>query len=195
MAYSDLIRRGDAIAAMRAIKDDILANPPTWHPAQGAADCASAIAALPAAPMGVKVKPLEWSEESGEEGYKSIGASNPIGGRDAYRIFILGEGFLTTHLIYGEGHVNLGKFTTMEDAQTAAQAVYEACILAAITPQPAPTLRDALELPEIRALVDALKRDEAFYQMGLLDAPKGEYEKVATLRQSALAALQTEGGV
>jgi hypothetical protein len=70
----------------------------------------------------------------------------------------------------------------------------QAFIGEAIALPAAPTLADALELPEIKALVEALKRDEAFYQMGLLYAPKGEYEKVATLRQSALAALQTEGG-
>jgi hypothetical protein len=104
--------------------------------------------ALPAAPMGVKVKPLEWKECHQELRRKGqdFSARSPV---RLYPISIHkrhdGWWLSTTQRIY----------LSIDAAQYAAFEVERDTILAALTPQPAPMLGDALELPEIRALVKA----------------------------------------
>ena len=50
-------------------------------------------------------------------------------------------------------------------------------------------LQQALAMPEIKALVEALKLAEELYQLGLVFAPSGLADKVVSARQSALAAV------
>jgi hypothetical protein len=57
------------------------------------------------------------------------------------------------------------------------------------TPTPAELLEQALAMPEIKALVKALKLAEELYQLGLVFAPSGLADKVVSARQSALAAV------
>jgi hypothetical protein len=49
-----------------------------------------------------------------------------------------------------------------------------------------PTLSAAMELPEVRALVEALRLAEELYQVGLLYAPIDLISRVASTRRAAL---------
>jgi len=108
-------------------------------------------AALPAAPMGVKVKPLEWRESPDGNSKKGevFSARSPV---RLYPIAI--------HKMHGGWWLatNQKTYPRLEAAQAAAFEIERDTILAALTPSPAPTLGDALELPEVQALKAALHR-------------------------------------
>ena len=124
-----------------------------------------AITALPAAPMGVKPLEIEnavWSA-------MLWAADNNVGFNAALEYDPLGNSYAQI------------------ECRSAARR-----ILAALTPQPAPTLADALELPEIKALVEA-----AFYE-GFAEGMDGGWDEGdhadAWKKSAALTALQTKGG-
>jgi hypothetical protein len=104
------------------------------------------IAALPAAPMGVKVKPLEWEPIGNDPQNYRWQAKKPFG--SAYYIHKNDDGLFSW--VAGSD-----EYGPLEVAQAAAQADYEARILAALTPQPAPTLGDAAYAAGYRAGVEA----------------------------------------
>lgn len=50
-----------------------------------------------------------------------------------------------------------------------------------------PTLKQAMELPEVKALIEALELAEEYWQLGALNAPLGMIQNVARTRQTAIA--------
>jgi hypothetical protein len=141
--------------------------------------------AIPAAPMGVKVKPLEWARSKVFKSYVS---------QEGYTVQQEYDANGTRSWAMGRDGVLICDYASYEEALAAAQADYEARILAALTPQPAPTLRDALELPEIRALVDAARPfSQVTIRNGVSGAGQIGRTDVTNIR-AALEALQTEGG-
>lgn len=131
---TDLISREAAIAACDALvhlKNQRHGYKTAW----GAMDCREAIRALPAQAPAVKVKPLvwevtDWSSGDGVKGENDCGwAAGTTLNSWGYSIDWLG----------GEFEVDLdgkakSRHPTLEAAKAAAQADYEARILAAIEP-------------------------------------------------------------
>jgi hypothetical protein len=149
------------------------------------------VMALPAAPMGdaasvgVKVKPLVWRD--GEVAGRYYNAATILG--DAYLLRV--TELDSPRWCFG----HMGQWynaDSVEDAKAAAQANYEARILSALTPSPASTLGDALELPEIKALVEAATNlRKNIDQASLVRNPSGI--KLRADFDAALAALQKGG--
>lgn len=111
--------------------------------------------ALPAVTPAVKVKPLVWD----------FHPVNPQTGFLPYDIAPgIGGSYLIEHCRGNGGEfdmwlpnqVNGTRFDTREAAKAAAQADYEARVLSALDVTPAPSLAEALELPEVKALVEAV---------------------------------------
>ena len=99
----------------------------------------------PAQPVAVKVKPLVWFEV-----YRAR-----VGGKytaDGYTIMWIEGVWLLSFA--GESR-SAWRFTDLDAAKAAAQADYEARIMAALDVQPL-TVQDAARLPEIVALIDAV---------------------------------------
>ena len=126
--------------------------------------------AIPAAPMGVKPLEIEnavWSA-------MLWAADNNVGFNAALEYDPLGNSYAQI------------------ECRSAARR-----ILAALTPQPAPTLSDAVELPEVRALIEALK--DAASDLEYVRYHYGElhgvgFDRVRDASDAALAALKTKGG-
>ena len=138
MRDDDLIKRVDV---MFCFDDDM-----TIHQAR------KSIAALPAAPaqpVAVTVKPLVWSDCE-IENWDVFECLTILGrykvqkfvDRD-YALLVLPNGSITRH-------------QTIDAAKAAAQADYEARIMAALNVQPI-TVHDAAKVPEIAALINASK--------------------------------------
>jgi Lar family restriction alleviation protein len=116
--------------------------------------------ALPAAPMGVKVKPLGWKEchEELRRKGQDFSARSPV---RFYPISIHKKNdgwWLST---------DQKTYPSLEAAQAAAFEIERDMVLAALAPSPAPALGDAS--PEVRALVDAgsaLAEQAAHVRMG-----------------------------
>jgi hypothetical protein len=126
--------------------------------------------AIPAAPIGVKPLEIEnavWSA-------MLWAADNNVGFNAALEYDPLGNSYAQI------------------ECRSAARR-----ILAALTPQPAPTLADAVELPEVRALIEALKDaasglEYVRYHYGELHGVG--FDRVRDASDAALAALKTKGG-
>jgi hypothetical protein len=119
----DLIRRGDVVRVITHCEDHDL----------GGGWMLTDIAALPAAKPVVKVKPLVW-----EHLRNSYRAPAPLFGH--IRVESYSTDYWTVHWSV-PGYTDLliqGSFDTPEAAKAAAQADYEARILAALDVQPAP---------------------------------------------------------
>jgi len=114
MSDNDLIRRGDALQ----ILDDLSQVDGCFG------DAHEAIAALPAVTVGVR--PLVWRDD-GTNGHETDHAFG------FYEVYPSPEGDMLSR----DG-VDSGVFPTLEAAKAAAQADYEARILAALDLRPAP---------------------------------------------------------
>jgi hypothetical protein len=128
-----------------------------------------AIAAIPAAPMGVKVKPLVFTEFR-EGGCRGV----PY----PFSYFITQSEKRGQFICLHDGTWH----DTLDQAQAHAQTAYQ---LAALTPQPAPTLADALELPETKALVEAVKTYRAAIYS--FDGGGGFGNKLTALKNTEIA--------
>lgn len=181
---NDLIRRGDAMAACDA-------NPKFVSAAkQAIADLPAApqtggwggVTALPATPMGVKVKPLEWKEchEELRRKGQDFSARSPV---RFYPISIHKKNdgwWLST---------DQKTYPSLEAAQAAAFEIERDMVLAALAPSPAPTLGDALELLESH--VESMDQ-ETFLQFAYaMDRAMEPHDP--KLCAAALAALQKGG--
>jgi hypothetical protein len=120
----DMIDRDAAIAAI----DDAIdlfrksGNVAVYDPRE-------VIRAIPAAPMGVKVKPLEWIKSEILKSYNS---------KEGYTVQEEYDANGTRSWAMGRDGVLISDHDTDKAAKAAAQEDYEAHILAALTPQPAP---------------------------------------------------------
>jgi hypothetical protein len=136
---NDLIRRGDAIAVI----DD-------GGPVGVMRD---AVIALPAAPMKVK-------EQTPAAKWLDRGDSDPHGDRYNCERAALTKGELTddelANGIFMADRYSLDLIVWQTAAKDRIRWLSRA-LTAALTPQPAPTLGDALELPEVQALKIALE--------------------------------------
>jgi hypothetical protein len=140
----EMIRRGDVLAA-------VLASAPNAD-----AYAYSAIAALPAAKLAVKVRPLVWR---GDADFWMAPA--PLFGRIRVEPYGRDGTFTVSWSVpgYSDWFINGAEYPTPEAAKAAAQAHYDARILAALAVQPA---------PDVAALVEALQN-----AMGHIDTPVG----------------------
>jgi hypothetical protein len=204
----DWIRRGDVLAEVKKSSDnarakmakaDSLEDLSAWSAVASHADIVEgAIAALPGAHMGVK--PLEWDAQNM--------ARDTWG--NYYEVTEILDGWKLSHPYLMEDYF----FTTEGEAKAAAKADYKSRILAALTPQPKPspseeqmvqaaydaladrrmggnpTLGDALELPEIKALVE-----QSFFEGFHNGKAAWGTDKMAWEASDTLAALQEKGGV
>jgi hypothetical protein len=147
---NDLIRRGDALNEIKKSSDNARAKMAETHFCDEAMEwsavvshldiVASAIAALPAAPVGVKVKPLEWTTEAGVGGEIFFETKCPI-----------------TNLRY----VALG-----EQDRKAVDAKRSDRVLAALTSSPAPTLEDAMAATGAAKIIQE-RIDDIFREEGV----------------------------
>lgn len=137
---ADLIRRGDALDAVHEADSLEMAQ-------FGGNVIADRIAALPAVTPAVKVNPLVWCDlhKNG-----TVYATR----EDACLFGYAASIRLTDKGCWAYGST---EYRDVEAAKAAAQADYEARILSALDVTPAPTLAEVLELPEVKALVDAAK--------------------------------------
>jgi hypothetical protein len=145
MRADDLITKGDAL---KAIMENAWPEDGTYGPDEKDIEnaeratvevCTEAIAALPAVAPGVRVGPLEW-----EESLKGrwIGTPDSKLGDLAFWIFRHHDGTLKRAAKEGWQF-----YPTLEAAKAAAQADYEARIIAALdTPAPAMELVEALRV-------------------------------------------------
>jgi len=138
MSEHDLIRRGAVAAAIEALRANATDNDPVDAGFRsGITDALSAIATVaasqPADTARVTVKPLVWKNGAG---------------REQVACTIVGTYVVDKH---GWARTSDRNMTQAENPKAAAQADYEARILAAIDVQPDP--RDA----QIAALVEALE--------------------------------------
>jgi hypothetical protein len=142
----------DKRAAINAIDSTFLAATGNGSFDQGTsiayANARLAIVDLPAAKVGVK--PLEWKKSPDGNSRKGevFSARSPVRLHPIAIHKMHGGWWLTT---------DQKTYPSLESAQAAAFEIERDMILAAITPQPAPTLGDALELPEIKALIEAAR--------------------------------------
>lgn len=156
---------------------------------------------LPAAPMGVKVKPLEWD---GDE--SSAYFSCEVGGM-FYELTVVDASEPHIFWVWEAAYSNDGsEFTpigcgSLADATKLANQHNFACVLgsSALTPQPTPTLGGALELPEVQALVDgATHWWEQHRPIGWtleqhIKTPRVNIDPVGHLLANSIAALQKGG--
>lgn len=167
MSDDDLIRRGDALVIAQGMNNG-------WT----AKAIARAIAALPAVTVGVK--PLVWTRPRKlDEGGAAYDAHTTCGQYIATDTgwFLVGRsGWLVA--------------TSLETAKAAAQADYEARILAALEPQPAP---DAAAIREAVAdLADFLDAQHKSHMTGLGRNPADYMSGYSVARDMARDILITE---
>ena len=185
---SDMISRADAIAAIRK---QIGYGDEPWMNGNNSAifACVATIRAMPA--YEVAVKPLEWRRQSvdcevAETAIGSVAVQNESHALNPNRWgwWMVGSDEDDSPTGYEDG---------IETAKAAAQADYEASIRSALTDTPAApvTLAQALEVPEIARLVEALQMISRHKQIGFSGAERPSYE--AEIAIAALAALK--GGV
>lgn len=164
----DMIRRGDALKAL------------DWRDIYGrAANTQTAINAIPS--VQPTVKSLDWVEL---EKYRRGGKYSA----DGYTIRYV-EGFFILDFA-GEGKWKW-RWTDLDAAKAAAQADYEARVMAALDVQPL-TVQDAVKVPEVKALIEKASDDahEVFNE-----SPAECGEAIDYFREHVLAALRaiTEG--
>jgi hypothetical protein len=159
----EMIRRGDALALFKNYTGTDF-----WM---------QQIAALPAAQPGVK--PLVWDD------FEGLGAKAQAWKQANYLItWWKSRGQFEVVASY-PGHqgeaIGAGFYPTLEAAKAAAQADYEARILAALDVQPA---------PDMAALVEALRRiaGDQIYPPGFDRDP--EPSRCAKIARAALAAIE-----
>jgi hypothetical protein len=127
---TDLIRRIDAMQATQVGPSDEWANATKSGYNQAATDIAMNIMKIAAAPVTVRVKPLVWSLEADQD-------SDDYGAWVAHDVNVRVR-YATRHTFAGgwklSGSVPFGQplFPTIEAAKAAAQADYEARVLAAL---------------------------------------------------------------
>lgn len=105
----------------------------------------------------VRVKPLVWRESPSKTWYRALGPLTHYEiGFDEYA-----ENWQMTTLNKLERQWpwehTITRHASLDDAKAVAQADHERRILAALEPAPAPTLAEALKVPEVKALVEAAK--------------------------------------
>ena len=138
----------------------------------------------------VRVKPLVWSDRFGpnsECSYDHITADSALG---LYRVEWKGwKDFDPPTVCCGGAFI--GCYNTIQSAKAAAQADYEARILAAIEPQPDP--RDEVIARLVDALCEAMIVPEAWYISGFpnisVDAID-QTKRAVPLARTALAAAK-----
>lgn len=108
------------------------------------------VTALPATPMGVKVKPLEWCSYTANAGWLFY-LWYPQSKFNKSQLVVRAVRFQDHEYDVQQDVVIIGYYDDFSGAKLAAQADYEARMLAALTPSPTPTLGDALELLPIAA--------------------------------------------
>lgn len=166
MSNNDLIRRGDALALPHRLSSSCDAH-------DGYFISADAIRALPAVSVGVK--PLEWVEnpDASEGGMLGGGVTNSV-------YYATSDGWSFHRNMFWR------KADTLEAAKAAAQADYDARILAALTPAPA---------VDVKGLVEAAKEMfSAFYSDGNVTERHLRACNAGVKLNAALAALEKEEG-
>jgi hypothetical protein len=180
----DWIRRGDAMKAL------------DWGDIYGR-NAQDAIAALPAAPMGAWKDIADYDEDRDQlvqvlcrvlpdiAGDFPRSSDFPISSGD----HAVGDVFVSIGFCNDDGHWAVAGWDMTQDCFTDA-SLYEVLAWqplapAALTQPPAPTLRDALELPEVQALKAALHR----ISLGSQDSGTTK-ESLGREARAALAALK-----
>jgi hypothetical protein len=209
---NDLIRRGDALGFCGVTKRvgpaDEMPRLQRIGYEQACGCIAEYIAALPAAPMGVK--PLEW------RGAESDCFAEALVGEGCYQLTVSDSlerpcdyAWVAEYSENGRNPFTIIGHGSFADVVQIANQHRSARILSALTPQPAPTLREALELPEIKALVEAVDAIDRSYETEydgrmyhyctgcnacLSEGIPHEKSCAWVTVDTALAALQTKGG-
>jgi hypothetical protein len=177
-ADDDLIRRADALAVMARHGLQFGKTSEAFHE----------VAALPSVQPGVTVKPLEWQvfEGRGAKARAWKQANYLIAwwkSRQQFEVVASYPGY------QGEA-IGAGFYPTLEAAKAAAQADYEARILAALTPQPAPDVAgwQPIETAPKDKLIDLRLGDKLIRLGDALDAVyRADSLELATYGESRIA--------
>lgn len=171
MSDDDLIRRGDAKALCD--KYDYPEGVKYW------------LDDVPAVTPAVKVKPLVWHDHM--DGKSHDGSAHDD--ENLYEIDMQ-DGMYRLSVATVIGGAYISHYRSLDAAKATAQGHYEVRILSALDVTPAPTLADALEVPEVKALLEAakaLRADMLDRSITKMDTIHGEVYRIVNAGRTAWA--------